>query len=151
MEWTGKVIREEMARLDGITGLRGREVPICFFYKKSGLEAGFMMDEGQPVAFLFNKCIYDSRKYEDRLLMAVVRHEYAHYMDLMRSGPTEVVHGEGWEACCRAVGAITREEQVIMFCLQNNPKPTAEDLRKPERLVRLIRKHPYFSRKAATA
>ena len=149
MEWTGKVIREEMARLDGITGLRGREVPIYFFYKKSGPEAGFMLDGDRPVAFLFNKCIYDSRKCEDRLLMYIVRHEYAHYMDLMVNGPTEDVHGENWAACCRVVGALTREEQVLMFYLQNHPNPTAEDLQKPERLVRLVRRHPYFINKAA--
>lgn len=144
MRWTGNVIREEMARLDKITGLRGHEVPIFFFYKKGGPEAGFMQDGDQPLAFVFNKTIYDSRKCVDRLLMSIVRHEYAHYMDLMLNGPMTECHGESWEACCRVVGALTREEQVLMFYLQNNPQPTAEDLQKPERLVRLVRRPPHI-------
>ena len=151
MNWTAKVIREEFARLDAMTGLKGRELPIYFFYRRYAPEAGFILEGDQPVAFVFNKNVYDSRKTEDRLLMAVVRHEYAHYMDLMRNGPTEDVHGEAWAACCQEVGGLTVEEQVLFFLLDNHPDPTEEDLRKPARLVKLVRRHPHFSPQAVNA
>ena len=147
-------IKALYTELDKKFHLNGAKIPITFGFDTDLLgsytQAGPDTEEHFHFSLLFTG--YSVKKpltKEERL--DLYKHEYAHYMDLMVNGPMEECHGEGWEACCRAVGAITREEQVIMFYLQNNPKPTAEDLRKPERLVRLIRKHPYFSRKAATA
>lgn len=99
--WTEERIREEIARLDALTGLNGRALPILFSRAKRAL-GEFAHNGKQPVRFRFSRLRFEEPDFPDESAKDVIRHEYAHYMDFVRNGSTS--HGPRWKACCREIG-----------------------------------------------
>lgn len=102
MIWTEDVIREEMRRLDIITGLHGADLPIVFTRAKRTL-GSFHHTDLDPVEFRFSKIWLTNPEFAHAQGLDLIRHEYAHYMDFMRHGDSS--HGPKWKACCREIGA----------------------------------------------
>ena len=84
--WTEEMIREEMRKLDERTGLHGSELPIVFGTAKTRV-GGLGVRDGKPSR---------AQAYD------LIRHEYAHYMDVCRRGTSD--HGPHWKACCQELG-----------------------------------------------
>lgn len=106
MIWTEDAIREELRRLDAVTGLHGADLPISFGYARQTLGVFQFTRDGQPLRFRFSKYFLDDPHFTQQEAVDLIRHEYAHYMQLMRGGPNaEPPHGDGWKQCCREIGA----------------------------------------------
>lgn len=104
--WTEETIREEMRRLDAVTGLKGSEVPIVFGYARQTLGLFQYTREGKPALFRFSRHFLDDPNFSHAQALDLIRHEYAHYMNLMRNGREHGSgHGENWKQCCREIGA----------------------------------------------
>lgn len=97
--WTEERIREELRRMDEITGLHGAELPITYNRNHKCL-GSFYFEERK---FAFSLYWFDNPNWAEEATRDVIRHEYAHYMNLERNGLKN--HGPEWEACCREVGA----------------------------------------------
>jgi len=97
--WPEERIREELRRLDQKTGLHGAELPITYNRNHKCL-ASFYAGERK---FAFSLCWFDNPDWAEEAARDIIRHEYAHYMNLERNGLKN--HGPEWEACCREVGA----------------------------------------------
>ena len=97
--WTEERIREELRRMDRITGLHGAELPITFTRNHRCL-GSFYVEERK---FAFSLYWFDDPEWPEAEARDIIRHEYAHYMNLERNGRKN--HGPEWEACCLEVGA----------------------------------------------
>ena len=99
--WTIQDIREEIAKLDKITGLSGRKLPI-YFCVDWGVLGSYIYEDKKAFAFSFQH-FWNDFKWTMEDAIDVIKHEYAHYMD-------EVLynnhgHGETWKKCCLRIGA----------------------------------------------
>ena len=102
MTWTEEAIREELRKLDDITGLHGSRLPILFTKAKRTL-GSFYHDAEKPLNFRFSSVWLTDPNFAHAQGIDLIRHEYAHYMDFMRNGKSS--HGPKWKACCREIGA----------------------------------------------
>lgn len=104
--WTKEKIREEMIRLDRITNLKGSELPVTFNKAKRTLGSfNYISHNGtEEMYFKFSHQFYQDPEVPDYLKIDVIRHEYAHYMDLILFG--NFSHGVTWKYCCGEVGAM---------------------------------------------
>ena len=100
MAWTEEQIRNELKRLDKITGLKGAELPIHFGNAISYLA---MFCAGEKMYFLFSNYYFNNPKFSDESALNTIRHEYAHYLAYVQYG--DCSHGARWKACCQKVGA----------------------------------------------
>ncbi|MBR4049526.1 MAG: hypothetical protein IKK09_03435 [Clostridia bacterium] len=98
--WTESMIREEMAKLDNKTGLRGAELPITFNNAKCTLGLYCSNNGG---SFKFSNYYFQDPEWPIESALDVIRHEYAHHMDHVLYGHSG--HGSTWKICCRIVGA----------------------------------------------
>jgi len=97
-----KMIRDELRRLDGITGLHGAELPIKFGIARSYLGRFSYRDPEHP-EFYFSNYYFRDPNLPTEEKLNVIRHEYAHYMDFMRTGSSS--HKSSWRKCCDEIGA----------------------------------------------
>lgn len=105
MKWNEEMIRKEFARLDGITGLKGSELPIEFNESERAL-GSFRIVNNQPASFCFSRKYFESDEFAANSGYEVIRHEYAHYFNFMIHGSDcGQPHGKKWKACARMVGA----------------------------------------------
>lgn len=104
-KWTIERIREEIARLDEMTGLNGRSLDITIGNAKYTL-GSFHFIGTKPTGFRFSAYFFERDDFSESEALNLIRHEYAHYMDLVLNGNAgDRVHGESWKACCRRIGA----------------------------------------------
>ena len=101
--WTEERIRDELRRLDGITGLHGAELPIRFGQATYTLGSFYAGPEGK-MAFRFSNVYFQDPTWPKALALDVIRHEYAHYLDWMIYG--NAGHSGTWKYCCAKVGAL---------------------------------------------
>lgn len=94
-------IRNELKRLDAITGLQGANVPFTFFNRKNAF--GMFVPGLGKMEFRFSKPLFEDPLLPDETKVDTIRHEYAHYMDYVQFGHCS--HGPTWKRCCHTVGA----------------------------------------------
>lgn len=99
--WNETTIRNEFARLDAKTGLKGVTLPITFSNAKRTLGSFCSASGG---AFRFSRHYFDDSSWPVEAALDTIRHEYAHYMDYMVYG--NLGHGVTWKKCCIEVGAL---------------------------------------------
>lgn len=105
MKWPESRIREEIARLDRQTGLKGAALTIRFNNSRRTLGT-FRSKNGEPVCFSFSQAYLECDDYPDSEQLDTIRHEYAHYMVCVRyPGLHEPSHGKHWKKCCQEIGA----------------------------------------------
>ena len=102
MIWTKKMIQSELQRLDGITGLKGARLPIHITAEKRTLGSFQHTKDGEPLRFSFSTYYLDDPEFSRAQAYDLIRHEYAHYMDVCRRGTSD--HGPHWKACCQELG-----------------------------------------------
>lgn len=100
--WPEERIREEMRKLDKITGLNGASLPIEFGYARCRL-GYFKLSNRKPEKFYFSKAYLEDEGFLYEEAIDLIRHEYAHYMDWMIFG--QCGHGKTWKKCCNDIGA----------------------------------------------
>ena len=106
MIWTKEMIQAELQRLDGITGLKGAQLPIELKAQRGVLGSFRHTKAGVPLQFVFSTYYLDDPEFSRSQAYDLIRHEYAHYMDLALNGAERSGgHGEGWKQCCREIGA----------------------------------------------
>lgn len=101
--WPKEAIRAEISRLDGITGLKGREVTIRLYSEPEPLGCFTFIDPAR-MTFGFSSTRFEDPKFTAAEALDVIRHEYAHFMEYKLFGES-TDHGPNWKACCRRVGA----------------------------------------------
>jgi len=99
MIWNEKEIREEMQRLDKITGKSGSELPIYFDNSQRKLGCFWPKE----MEFTFSNYYFKDDEWSIECALDVIRHEYAHYLDVVLYG--NCGHGRTWKMCCGIVGA----------------------------------------------
>ncbi|MBR5179532.1 MAG: hypothetical protein IKW90_12145 [Lachnospiraceae bacterium] len=98
--WDEDAIRKELARLDGITGLNGAELPIRFTDAQCVIGC-YHLNNGER--FSFSRIYFMDPEWAEESALDTIRHEYAHYMDYAIYG--NVGHGWTWKKCCSVVAA----------------------------------------------
>lgn len=140
--WDENRIRQEIARLDSITGLDGVSLPITFGRARSYLG---MFHGGDNPRFQFSWYYFNSPRYSDDTLIDTIRHEYAHMM--VAQLYHEHGHGRRWKECCLIVGATP------VRCFNDRINDVSLDIEKGKALLvdrikeyhvnqKII--HPYF-------
>lgn len=107
MKWTEEMIREEIKRLDAVTGLNGQKLPIRMGRAKTEVGSLVLLDK-EPVCFRFSRCFFEHPDFARKSAVETIRHEYAHYMDVCRQGTSR--HDKQWEDCCFIIGLIPERE-----------------------------------------
>ena len=101
--WPISRIQSEIARLDQLTGLNGRELTIRI-NKGRGTLGSF---DRTKMSFTFSSRYFEDEGFSESEALDTIRHEYAHYMDWMIYGDrSDGNHGRTWKECCRRVGAV---------------------------------------------
>ena len=104
-KWPESRIREELKRLDRMTGLHGSELPIRFTDSKRTLGMYFHADSKKQ-HFAFSRHYFENPDFSNAEALDTIRHEYAHFMvDEIYGANADRSHGNMWKACCRRVGA----------------------------------------------
>lgn len=98
-QWTESMIREEMAKLNKKTRLRGAELSISFNNAKCTLELYYSTNGG---VFKFSNYYFQAPDWPIGSALDVIRHEYAHHMNHVFYGHGG--QGSTWKICCRIVG-----------------------------------------------
>ena len=102
--WDEEAIRQELERLDKITGLHGSSLPITFGKARYQLGSFHVNPQKkEPKKFHFSLFYYGNPEWSKESALDTIRHEYAHYMDYMLYGNGG--HGPTWKMCCRKIGA----------------------------------------------
>ena len=149
--WPISRIRSEIERLDQITGLNGRELDIVIGKAKHTL-GYFRSLRGKPISFTFSSFYFESDDFSTSEALDTIRHEYAHYMDLMLNGDrSDGSHGNTWKECCRRIGAkpircYSKEWNRIMFDREQTAKQKEEQMKQAVKqfAVGTIIKHPAY-------
>lgn len=103
MIWDKERIRKELRRLDRITGFDGASLPILFENCRSHLGIFYSKDAVHGMHFRFSNPWFQNPDWPVEAAIDVIRHEYAHYLDLMQYG--NLGHGRTWKSCCHQIGA----------------------------------------------
>lgn len=101
--WDEDRIREELRRLDGITGLHGADLPIRFGQAKNTLGSFYAGPEGK-MAFRFSNIYFQDPTWPVASALDVIRHEYSHYLSWVKY--KKVDHGPIWKLCATKCGAV---------------------------------------------
>lgn len=96
-------IRQELKRLDKITGLNAAVLPIKFGNAQKTL-GRFSYSNKDSLEFYFSSHYFSDPDFPIEEKLDTIRHEYAHYMDYMLHGHSS--HGPKWKKCCIKVGAF---------------------------------------------
>lgn len=113
--WTLEMIREEILRLDKLTGLHGAGIP-CSMTKRKSICGEFIQPEcwmrkkEERMAFVFSRPFFESLSGTGKELskLDTVRHEYAHFYAYMHG--YDGIHGEPFRAACKIVDCYPRYE-----------------------------------------
>jgi len=124
MLWNEEMIRAELCRMDEITGLCSRDIPIRFNASKCCL-GSFCVADGKPKAFNFSIRFFMDESFAQKEGVNVIRHEYAHFMEHAIYGGIErgKPHGPRWKECCAIVGA---RPQAFYLASQNETQLNLE-------------------------
>ena len=143
-------IRQELKRLDQITGLNGALLPIKFG-KAKGTLGSFSYTSKDSLEFYFSTYYFLDPGFPVEEKLYVIRHEYAHYMDYMINGFSS--HGPQWKKCCIKIGAFPircfnqgRANSFMEKHKKENIKNQALDEYQPE----LIIMHPRYGKGTIT-
>lgn len=98
--WTEESIRNELKRLDHLSGLHGTTLPISFTEDQHTLGSFLSC----PMSFSFSNNWFQNPDWSRESALDTIRHEYAHYMDYVWY--RGYGHGQTWKKCCAKVGAI---------------------------------------------
>ena len=98
-----EMIRAEIQRLDQKTGLKGSAVTVRLYVEPEPIGCFTFIDPVR-MTFGFSRTRLEEPGFTETELLAIVRHEYAHYMEYVQYGES-TDHGENWKACCRRIGA----------------------------------------------
>lgn len=101
--WPKERIRQEIQRLDGITGLNGSGVTIRLYEEREPLGCFTFIDPVR-MTFGFSSTRFEDPKFTQAEALDVIRHEYAHFMEYRLFGES-TDHGPNWKACCKKIGA----------------------------------------------
>ena len=94
--WPEERIRQELQRLDKLTGLNGNALPIKFTYSNYMVGSFHVYDKNQW--FEFSRAYFEDPGTPEQANLDTIRHEYAHYMDWAVYG--NLGHGPTWKKCC---------------------------------------------------
>lgn len=99
-------IRNEMERLDLLTGISTAESPI--FLTDSYNLVGTYSPFTYPDCFSFSRKFFSDEDINTETLLYIVRHEYAHCMNFRFYGQ----RGHGWwfKHCCEIINCYPEEE-----------------------------------------
>ena len=103
MVWTEEMIRDEIRKLDSITGFHGSDLQISF--NRELCRLGYYKSSRREKSFSFSELYFKNDKWSEECALDTIRHEYAHFLDDMIYGNNDD-HGETWKKCCEMVGAI---------------------------------------------
>ncbi len=103
VKWPSSRIREELTRLDQLTGYHGADLPIHYGNSRCTL-ASFHHNRGQASFFMFSRHYFDAEDFSEHSALDTIRHEYAHYMNVVEGNDDG--HGPAWKDCCRRIGAL---------------------------------------------
>ena len=101
--WSEDRIRDEIKRLDEITGLCGVGIRIKFGRSAYYLGRFFAKNKEGQMEFYFSNVFFQDPSFREEYAVDVIRHEYAHYMNWVLNH--KVGHGNSWKRCCKIVGA----------------------------------------------
>ena len=101
--WPEERIREEIKKLDKMTGLNGASLPIELGSAYRTLGRFQLNRERKPEKFDFSINYLEDSGFLYEEAIDLIRHEYAHYMDWIIFG--EMGHGKTWKKCCNDIGA----------------------------------------------
>ena len=76
--WPEERIRQELQRLDKLTGLNGNALPIKFTYSNYMVGSFHVYDKNQW--FEFSRAYFEDPGTPEQANLDTIRHEYAHYM-----------------------------------------------------------------------
>lgn len=101
-----RLIRDEMHRLDSLTGISTDESPV--FLTDSYNLVGTYSPFTYPDCFSFSKKFFSDENINTETLLYIVRHEYAHCMNFRIYGQ----RGHGWwfKHCCEIIDCYPDEE-----------------------------------------
>ena len=100
--WTENRIREEISKLDEMTGLEGAKLPIEMI-KAHSAQGCFKKHRNGWMGFGFSIYHFMDPNYAVQEAIDTIRHEYAHFMDYVLYG--NFGHGATWKECCNKIGA----------------------------------------------
>ena len=147
--WNEKSIREELARLDVKTGLKGAKLPISFSNSKKTLGEYSGVGDG---AFRFSNHYFQDPDWPEEAARDVIRHEYAHYMDHKLYGGGG--HGRSWKKCCIEVGALPircYDEKRAMYYRQKHQKEAELSLHYDTFHEGNVIEHPFYGKGTITS
>lgn len=99
--WDKKRIREELEKLDMITGLHGAELPIEFT-KAKGYAIKFVPEEGN-MRFRFSDATLQDSQYTEKAIIMAIRAIYAKYMVIMQCDKWSHNY---WKKCCEIIETL---------------------------------------------
>ena len=164
--WTIGMIQEELARLDEITGLHGRDIP-CILNERMSSTLGifrggsYVKKIEKNMLFSFSKAHFTEFEGTGTELsrLDTVRHEYAHYYAFVAL-KSEGVHDDAWREACRVVDCcpilrlphehyayLERLDAMYPDCIPLNPMNPMKEFRMSyENALWALEFHPVFSR-----
>ncbi len=96
-ETVKEMVENEIKRLAKQTGLPGDKLPLRFGEDPEDNAIAYFRRYGdQPVEFFFNLCNINGLSANQ--LRDTVRHEFGHYVRLMRHGQAKNAHDKKWKA-----------------------------------------------------
>lgn len=110
-EYTIEFIREVLDRLDTVSGLSTKQIPVVI---KNTQKLGCFVSKivadkiAVPVEFQFNENILRG-KYPEETTIEIIKHEYAHFMSFMLypkelfSAKRMPAHGKEFKKCCEVI------------------------------------------------
>ena len=103
LRWPKEAIREEIQRLDRITGLNGAAVTIRLYQEREPMGCFTFIDPVR-MTFGFSTTRFEEPGFTQAEALDIVRHEYAHFMEYRLFGKS-TDHGPNWKQCCLKIGA----------------------------------------------
>ena len=110
MEWTTDIIRDELKRLDTLTGMSAGDLPVWLDDEhQDDFIAAYAFSQDGPEVFHFTRSFFTDKRILDETGYQTIRHEYAHYLDHMLTEGDYLsddydAHGPMWQACCSMIG-----------------------------------------------
>lgn len=106
MNWTKERIKNEIIKMDRLTGLNGANLAILWDCSEKVLGSFKHNEYGEPISFTFSRLFFDHPDFSYEEALDTIAHEYAHYMDVAIYGiHNGSAHGKSWKKCCHIVGA----------------------------------------------
>lgn len=99
-----RLVLKEMDRLSKETGISIDHIPIEFYDNEKGVTIAYFQHCGtKPLKFAFHLNKFNGASANG--IIDTVRHEFAHFVALVRKGDAIKPHGPEWKAICAELGA----------------------------------------------